>query len=114
PALKTSDLNAAARHFVSTVPAGRKVSIRKLVATTLSVPQPIASSSHMSITETPPIPAALRDATITEHHRELAAAVMDLLPSQCRTNVQSFSILYSGAKYRGLGGKTTIILDGSV
>ena len=51
---------------------------------------------------------------ITDNHKKIATAVLNALPSTCRDNLQTFVVLYKGATRRGLGGKTTIILDGSV
>lgn len=50
---------------------------------------------------------------ITENHKTIATTVLNALPP-CRDHLKNFSVLYSGATRRGLGGKTTIILDGSV
>lgn len=51
---------------------------------------------------------------ITETHKKIATAVLRALPSACRDNLKNFAVLYKNATRRGLGGKTTIILDGSV
>ncbi len=51
---------------------------------------------------------------IRPHHRLIAQRVLMTLPPHCRTNLQHFFVLYENARQRGLGGKTTIILDGSV
>lgn len=51
---------------------------------------------------------------ITENHKKIATAVLNALPAACRDNLETFAVLYKGATRRGLGGKTTIILDGSV
>ncbi len=61
-----------------------------------------------------PIIAAVDQPTISEHHKILATAVLGALPAGCRDNLKTFAVLYTGATRRGLGGKTTIILDGSV
>jgi len=47
-------------------------------------------------------------------HRILTDRVLRALPSGCRDNLKNFYILYDNAKQRGLGGKTTIIIDGNV
>jgi len=73
----------------------------------------VTQSSASSVSSKPTL-AFLDQPTITPHHKELATAVFLALPSGCRDNIRTFSILYKDAKYRGLGGKTTIILDGSV
>lgn len=74
-----------------------------------SVTQKSSASASSAVTL-----AFLDQPSITQHHKELATAVFMALPSGCRANIRSFSILYKDAKYRGLGGKTTIIIDGSV
>lgn len=51
---------------------------------------------------------------ISVRHKKLAASVFDALPAGCASNLKTFSVIYKDAKYRGLGGKSTIILDGSV
>ncbi len=56
----------------------------------------------------------LQTADITDHHKKLATTVFSALPASCASNIRTFSIIYKDAKYRGLGGKSTIILDGSV
>jgi len=71
----------------------------------------IASVSQASAASTY---AFLETADITDHHKKLAATVFSALPASCASNIRTFSIIYKDAKYRGLGGKSTIILDGSV
>jgi|CXWL01.1.fsa_nt_gi hypothetical protein len=51
--------------------------------------------------------------SIREDHRIMADAVLRRLPSLCRDNLKNFYVLYEGAKQRGLGGKSTIIIDGN-
>lgn len=50
----------------------------------------------------------------SKHHRILASAILSTIPSPCRTYLKNFYITYDGSTQRGLGGKTTIIIDGSV
>lgn len=79
-----------------------------------------AAATVASVIALPPVPkapayvAAVDQPTITENHKKIATKVLNALPSGCRDNLQNFSVLYKGATRRGLGGKTTIILDGSV
>lgn len=79
-------------------------------------PAPYLAAVTQSSSSTPSSSAYafLDKADISEHHQELAAAVFFALPSGCASNIRTFSIIYKDAKYRGLGGKSTIILDGSV
>ncbi len=75
------------------------------------------AASTVTVTTAPAQPAyhrAVDQPTITESHKKLATAALSALPSGCRDHLKNFSVLYQGAKRRGLGGKTTIILDGSV
>jgi hypothetical protein len=51
---------------------------------------------------------------ITPHHQELADTVLRALPSGCRDHLRNFYVQYTGAKNRGLGGKTTVIIAGNV
>jgi len=81
----------------------RRVRLAASVLTT-SVPRPVA----------PTILPAIDQPTITDNHKKIATFVLNALPSGCRDNLNNFLVLYKGATRRGLGGKTTIILDGSV
>ncbi len=51
---------------------------------------------------------------ILAHHRILANEVLRALPSQCVNSLKNFYVRYDNPKRRGLAGKTTIILDGTV
>lgn len=51
---------------------------------------------------------------IKEHHKLLADRVLRLLPAQCRRGLKNFHVNYGQQDRRGYGGKTTIVLDGSV
>ncbi len=64
-----------------------------------------AASDLLSVVQNP---------LIQKHHQILADTVLRRLPAGCRNNLKIFSVLYENAKERGLGGKTTIIIDGSV
>lgn len=80
-------------------------------------PAPYLASVTQKASSASSAPATLAfvdQPSITQHHKELATATFLALPAGCRANVRTFSIIYKDAKYRGLGGKTTIILDGSV
>lgn len=74
----------------------------------------IAAVSPTSASPAPSTYAFLDTTNITDHHKKLAATVFSALPASCASNIRTFSIIYKDAKYRGLGGKSTIILDGSV
>ena len=47
-------------------------------------------------------------------HRHLADEVLRSLPWQCQTSLKNFYVRYDNPSRRGLAGKNTIILDGSV
>jgi hypothetical protein len=51
---------------------------------------------------------------IKPNHRTLADMVLRSLPSRCRNNLKNFYVRYDNPTSRGLGGKSTIILDGTV
>lgn len=51
---------------------------------------------------------------VKENHKKLATQTLNALPAGCRDNLKTFAVMYKDATRRGLGGKTTIILDGSV
>lgn len=80
---------------------------------------PVPSTNKRRSTTTqaallPTVLPVLDRAAITPAHRALAQTVLTTLPPSCRTHLQSFYVIYDNARQRGLGGKTTIILDGSV
>ena len=47
-------------------------------------------------------------------HRLIATEAVMSLPPQCRNQLKNFYVRYDNPESRGLGGKTTIILDGGV
>ncbi len=51
---------------------------------------------------------------MTSRHRALTLRTLLALPPACRTHLRTFYVRYGDASRRGLGGKTTIILDGTV
>lgn len=57
--------------------------------------------------------AVVQQPDITPRHQELSDAVLRALPSPCRTYLKNYFVRYKDATQRGLGGKTTIILDGT-
>lgn len=89
------------------VPSANKVR-RSLLAAATVTPPPAAKPAAATIL---PI---VDQPTITENHKKIATSVLNALPAGCRDNLETFAVLYKGATRRGLGGKTTIILDGSV
>ncbi len=87
------------------VPSVRKKRRIALIAAAIPLPKPAP---------VPTIHPAVDQPTITDAHKKLMTQTLNALPAGCRDNLKNFSILYKGATRRGLGGKTTIILDGSV
>ena len=57
--------------------------------------------------------AVVKKEDIRPQHQRLADALLRALPAGCRDNLKNFYIRYDHPKNRGLGGKTTIIVDGS-
>ncbi|HVW66241.1 MAG TPA: hypothetical protein VHA78_00750 [Candidatus Peribacteraceae bacterium] len=77
-----------------------------LVAAAVTVPTIQSSEGSTALL---PIVA---QADIHPDQQTLANDVLERLPSLCRDNLKNFYVLYQGATQRGLGGKTTIIIDG--
>jgi len=47
-------------------------------------------------------------------HRQIADQVLRMMPKQCVSTLKNFYVRYNDPEHRGLGGKTTIILTGTV
>jgi hypothetical protein len=106
----TATAHTAAKASVTPARAVRVASALKrrrmaLAAAVVAPPPAPAAPAYLPAVDVP---------TVTENHKKIATAVLNALPSGCRDNLRNFSVLYKGATRRGLGGKTTIILDGSV
>lgn len=67
-------------------------------------PNPSPSSSVLPVASHP---------DILENHQRIASDVLKALPL-CERHLKNFYVRYDRPKNRGLGGKSTIILDGSV
>lgn len=89
------------------VQSARKVRRSLLTAATITPVRPVLKPA---VTMLP----VVDQPTITDNHQKIASAILNALPAGCRDNLLTFAVLYQGATRRGLGGKTTIILDGSV
>ena len=48
------------------------------------------------------------------HHRKMADSILRALPAQCTSSLENFYVRYDNPDRRGLAGKSSIILDGSV
>ena len=57
---------------------------------------------------------AVNQEGIGREHQFLANRTLRALPDGCRKNLKHFFVRYDNPAERGLGGKTTIILDGTV
>jgi len=51
---------------------------------------------------------------IEEHHKIIADEVLRLLPAGCTSQLKNFYVRYDKPERRGLAGKSTIILDGTL
>jgi hypothetical protein len=51
---------------------------------------------------------------IEEHHKIIADEVLRLLPATCTSQLKNFYVRYDKPERRGLAGKSTIILDGTL
>jgi hypothetical protein len=56
----------------------------------------------------------LNAADIEERHRQIAEEALLAMPEQCRWALKNFFVRYDGSVERALGGKSTIILNGTV
>lgn len=79
-----------------------------LAAATLSLP----AAQTASTTATTLLPI-VDQADMHADQKILANDVLERLPSLCRDHLKNFYVLYQGATQRGLGGKSTIIIDGN-
>lgn len=98
-------LSPAAARAVRVASALKRRRTTPLVASVIALPPAPTAPAYVASVDVP---------GITDNHKKIATKVLNALPSGCRDNLKNFSVLYKGATRRGLGGKTTIILDGSV
>ncbi len=75
---------------------------------------PIASALKVKRVAARTLLAIVDQPTIEEDDKLLADRTLKALPSLCRDNLKNFYIRYDEAAQRGLGGKTTIIVKGTV
>lgn len=75
--------------------------------------KPYLAAALPARTAEPALLAAVIHPDIKAHHQKLADAVLRALPAPCRTHLKNFYVKYSNVTQRGLGGKTTIIIDGT-
>ncbi len=77
-------------------------------------PIPISPKPRLSYNPTTPLLAVVTQPDITSHHQKLADEVLRSLPQNCLSNLERFYVRYDNPTNRGLAGKRSIILDGSV
>ncbi|UPA22401.1 putative zinc-binding metallopeptidase [Candidatus Peribacteria bacterium] len=102
------DTDHEASQKIRLQPITSSVAVRKetrLLAQTIEV---------QAITEKAALLPVVNQEGIREEHRIIADAVLRRLPALCRDHLKNFYVLYANPKQRGLGGKSTIILDGTV
>jgi hypothetical protein len=63
--------------------------------------------------EAPVLLPVVNQKDIKANHQKLADGVLRALPSHCRTYLRNFYVRYENVTQRGLGGKTTIMIDGT-
>lgn len=81
--------------------------------------RPIAVSARTVVTPPQPIVerqilAVLDQPDIQERHKMIANDVLRLLPVRCQQKINNFYVRYEKPERRGLAGKDTIILDGTL
>lgn len=84
--------------------APKKVATKPVLVANVTAPKK-ATSTLLAVANQP---------SFTDEHRVLSDKVLRALPSHCRDHLENYYIVYRDAKQRGLGGKSTIIIDGSV
>lgn len=57
--------------------------------------------------------AVVQQPDIKDKHQKLADQTLRALPAHCRTYLKNFYVQYVNVKQRGLGGKSTVIIDGT-
>lgn len=75
---------------------------------------PLATARKVKRQQATKYLAIVDQPTFKEQQKVLADRTLKTLPSQCRTYLKNFYIRYDGSVQRGLGGKTTIMVNGTV
>ena len=78
-----------------------------------SIQSPFPTHTHQHHYHSP-ILNAIDKPDIKIQHRLLADEVVKLMPKHCQNVLRNFYVRYEGMEGRGLGGKSTIILNGNV
>lgn len=75
----------------------------------------MGSSSSVQTTGPGPDPlAAIVQSDITTHHQELTRKILSLLPVDCQRKLTDFHVIYDNPGHRGLAGRGTIVMNGSI
>ena len=106
--------SVAKKQLPASVSPSFSATITFLEPTRKSIEHAAATPITQQKPDTPTLLPIVDQPDILEHQRILADTVLKRLPSLCRDSVKHFFVLYSDAKNRGLGGKTSIVIDGTV
>ena len=79
----------------------------------------LPSAPAVTTTATPQIrpqtfPSVIDQPDILLKHKIIATEVFDLLPTQCQGTLKHFYVRYEKPERRGLAGKSTVIVDGTL
>ncbi len=100
-------LEKAVRQFmVRSSQKKKRPATSPLIAQTIQLEKAPAASASALL-------AAVNQPGINAHHQKLADSVLRAIPAPCRTHLKNFYVQYDTMKQRGLGGKTTVIIDGT-
>ena len=58
--------------------------------------------------------AAIEQPDIRQHHRDITRRLLSQLPVECQKKLENFYVVYDDPNHRGLAGRGTIILNGSL
>lgn len=58
--------------------------------------------------------AAIEQPDIRAHHKDIARRILSRLPAECQEKLENFYVVYNDPAHRGLAGRGTIILNGSL
>ncbi|MDD4628761.1 MAG: hypothetical protein PHE68_05210 [Candidatus Peribacteraceae bacterium] len=105
----TVDSEHAVRGFVWDA-----VAKRKAVRVAALPPAPAVVNAAAPQTQTQTFPPVIDQLDIQLKHKIIATEVFDLLPDQCHGTLKHFYVRYEKPERRGLAGKSTVIVDGTL
>ncbi len=77
-----------------------------------------SSSPALTLAQAPTAPsdplAILDQSEMTARHRALSRMILGLLPADCQSKLQTYSVLYAKPEFRGAAGRSTILMNGSL